>query len=40
MCEEYCKSSARVFAWDDMALEMQQQNGLFWGKTQVVVRLR
>ena len=41
MGDEYSDSSARVVAWDDTALEMQQQNvhslnGLFWGKTQVV----
>ena len=44
MGEEYRDSSARVVAWDDTALEMQQHNahplnGLFWGETQVV-RLR
>ena len=44
MGEEYRESSARVVAWDDTALEMQQKqvrpkNGLFWGETQVV-RLR
>jgi len=38
---EYRESSARVVAWDDTALEMQQQNvrplnGLFWGEPQVV----
>ena len=41
---EYRESSARVVAWDDMALEMQAKNvrpmnGLFWGEPQVV-RLR
>ena len=44
MCAEYHKSSSRVVAWDNTALEMQAKNvrpmnGLFWGKLQVV-RLR
>jgi hypothetical protein len=44
MGEEYRESSSRVVAWDDTALEMQQQNvcpvnGLFWGKPQMA-RLR
>jgi len=44
MGENYHESSARVVAWDDTALEMQQQNvrplnGIFWGERQMV-RLR
>jgi hypothetical protein len=38
---EYRKSSSRLVAWDDKALEMQAKNvrpvnGLFWGELQVV----
>ena len=38
---EYRKSSSRVVAWDNTALEMQAKNvhpmnGLIWGKPQVV----
>ncbi len=45
MGEEYRECSARIIAWDDTVLEMQQKkvhprkNRLFWGETQVV-RLR
>ena len=40
---EYRKSSSRLVAWDDKALEIQAKNvrpvnGLFWGKLQVVRR--
>jgi hypothetical protein len=41
MGAEYRERSSCVFAWDDMALEMQAKNvrlvnGLFWGEPQVV----
>jgi hypothetical protein len=41
MNDDNHKSSACIVAWDDMALEMMEQNvhpknGLFWGKPQVV----
>jgi len=41
MGENYHESSARIFAWDDMVLEMQKKkvrprNGLFWGEPQMV----
>ena len=37
----YCKSSARIVAWDDAVLEMQAKkvrpkNGLLWGEPKVV----